>query len=853
MKSGKLFFWVSAFYIFGIMCGVTLFAQPDRNTIVIGSVIDAKSGAPLPAVTVVLDNTSVGTITDQNGHYKIVTIATSYKISFSFVGYKTETHVIYPGKTQVINVKLKPKVIALQEISVKPERLPYHNKDNPAVELIDKVIAHKDQNRMKDLDYYSCSKYEKIAISLSNLGKNVNWPNAFSQIQLLLNNVDSSRADGKKNIPFYIKETSSDLFYRGNPKANKEIVRAEKTIHIDKYIDNKGLTANIKYLYQDIDIYSNDIFFLSNKFLSPIAPSAPVFYRYFIVDTSMVGNVSCIQVFFEPRNKSDFLFHGFLFITADSAYAIKKIDMSFNKAINIDWVNDVRIVQDFDKIPGKSWVLSLQDISVDFGLSRNMPGMYGQREVWYNNFSVNQPIEDSVFKGPDKIYRLSVSEDLPGYWKSVREAPLPEAQQKLYTIVDSIQKNPAFRHRMNVVMLLTTGFLNLGKFEIGPSGTFYSFNPVEGPRVKFGGRSTEEFNNRIYLNSYLAYGFRDQQYKYNLGLTYSLSGKTIYKFPVKSVSINYRYDTETPGVLYQYASEHNLLYSFKRGVDDKLFYNRSLNLEYLNEYENHLSFGFGYNYTELTPGGSLHFTPGGDMPVNSAVPYITTPEMSLMLRFAPKEEIYQGKIYRTRVASKYPVLQFRSTLGSKTLNNEYDYMKLTLGISKRFYFSIIGYSDVDVEAGKLFGKVPYPLLFIHNANQTYVYQENSYNMMNFLEFVSDRYFSLNIDHSFNGFIFNKIPLIKKLKLREVATLKMLYGGLGSTNNPAYHNDLFRFPTNAAGSPTTFTLDSKPYIEGSIGVSNIFRVIRVDLIKRFSYLNNPNVSSLGLRVQFKIDI
>ena len=199
------------------------------------------------------------------------------------------------------------------------------------------------------------------------------------------------------------------------------------------------------------------------------------------------------------------------------------------------------------------------------------------------------------------------------------------------------------------------------------------------------------------------------------------------------------------------------------------------------------------------------------------------------------------------------MIRFESTMGSTSFGNDYDYLKLRFGISRRFYFSIVGYTDIAAEAGILKGKVPYPLLFIHNANQTYIYQKNSYNMMNFLEFVSDRYVSLNIDHSFNGFIFNKIPLIKKLKLREVASLKMLYGGLSHENDPKFNTDLFRFPSDLSGLPTTFSLESEPYIEGSIGISNIFRLFRVDLIRRFTYLDNPHVSPLGVRVQLRLDI
>jgi hypothetical protein len=317
--------------------------------------------------------------------------------------------------------------------------------------------------------------------------------------------------------------------------------------------------------------------------------------------------------------------------------------------------------------------------------------------------------------------------------------------------------------------------------------------------------------------------------------------------------LGYQYDTETPGQVLQYATQDNILLSFKRGVDDKMFYNGILKLEHLYEFDNHFSYTLGYNFKKQTPAGNLYFTTDENLPWSNEVPYINISEISLKLRYAPKEEFYQGKIYRSPIASRHPVIQLQGAFGSKDLNSDYDYQRIKFGISRRFYFSIVGYTDVAAEAGKIFGTVPYPLLFIHNANQTYSYQKNAYNMMNFLEFVSDQYFSLNIDHSFNGFFFNKVPLLKKLKFREVATFKILYGGVSNNNDPDLNPDLFIFPTAEDGSPVTFSLDKKPYIEASIGVSNILRIFRIDLIKRFSYLDNPNVSSLGFRVQFRLDI
>jgi hypothetical protein len=853
VKIKRISFIALVFLFTGIISAVNLYSQ-NKNTVITGKVTDANTGNGLAFVSVLLENTTSGTLTDNNGNYRIFTSATSYKIIFSYVGYEAATSVVYPGKTQEINISMKPSPLRLSEVQVKPpRRYKYSNKENPAVELIRNVIEHRDQNRIRSLDYYSYSKYEKLIFSISNLPEDFRQPRFFNKFKPLLDNVDTTRIDGKKNIPMYIREARSDCYYRKDPRAQKEIIRADKTLKLDEYIDNKGLTANIKYLYQDIDIYNNDIFFLSNKFLSPIATTSPAFYKFFIVDTSVVSGDRCIKMFFEPRNSADFLFHGFLYITTDSGFAVKKIDMSFNRKINIDWVNDVRIIQEFTKLDGQEWFLTTDEIAVDFGISQNSLGLYGQKEVWFSNYTVNKPLPDSVFRGADKIIRLYEPDEQVGYPDSMRLSPLTTSEENLYTIIDSMKNTPQFRRSMDIAMLIGTEWLTLGKYEIGPAGNFYSFNNIEGPRIRFGGRTTPQFSKRIYFDPYIAYGFKDEQFKYNLGVAYSLTGRSIYKFPVRSVKASYQYETETPGQTPEYSSKDDILMSFKRGTDDKMVYNRTFKVEYLNEFENHFSFALGYNYTRQTPGGHLYFNNSDALPLTSNVPYLNISEVNLKLRYAPKEEYYQGKLYRSPVSSRYPVFLLQSTIGSKTLNNDYDYQKLKFTVSKRFYFSIVGYTDISAEAGKIFGKVSYPLLFVHNANQTYSYQKNAYNMMNFLEFVSDEYVSLNIDHSFNGFFLNKVPVIKKFKLREVATLKMLYGGVSSLNNPAKNTDLFRFPADQAGNPSTFTLEKKPYIEASIGLSNIFRVFRVDLIKRISYLDNPHVSELGVRVQFRLDI
>lgn len=828
-------------------------SQPQAKTIIRGTVTDANTGEPLSFVSVILKGTTVGTITDSKGTYNIETSSNASEIRFSFIGYEAESHNIKPGTEQVINVRLKLSSISLDEVTIKPKRKAYRNKGNPAVELIEKVISRKDLNRRESFSYLQYRKYEKILLALSNVSEGFKDSQLFRDFSFIFENMDTTRRIGNDVLPLYIKEGLSEHYYRQEPQASKEIILAEKAINLQRYLDNKGVTANLNYLYQDIDIYDNEILFLTNKFLSPVAGTAPLFYRYFIIDTLDVKEIKCIQLFFEPRNRADFLFHGNLFITLDSTYAIRKIDIGINKNINIDWVQNISITQDFERSPENLWLLSKEEISIDVGVLKNTLGLYAQRTVSYQDYKLNVPVDDKIFAGPEKSERIDPDSETDEFWENNRQVPLTKYERRLYSLVDSVNQVPAFRRNMKIIMLLSTEFLDLGKVEFGPVGTFYSFNEVEGPRIRFGGRTTPDFSKKVTLEGYGAYAFDDKTFKYNTGITYSLTSRTIYHFPVKYLKISYQKDTKIPGQELQFTQGDNFFLSFKRGINDKLLLNNTLRFEHLNEFENHFSYLLGYSFTRQFPEGNLYFTHDDYLSESGRLKHIDISELYLNLRYAPNESFYQGKLYRDHFPNKYPVIQLNIAGGSKIFFNDYDYLRFQLNISRRYYISIIGYTDIAIEAGKIAGKVPYPMLFIHRANQTYAYQKDSYNLMNFLEFVSDKYASINIDHSFNGFLLNKIPLLKKMKLREIVTFKALYGGLGEKNNPDYNTDLFKLPVDVNGQPLTYTLERKPYIEASIGLSNILRIFRVDLIKRFTYLDHPNVSELGVRVQFRLDI
>ncbi|MDP4265899.1 MAG: DUF5686 family protein, partial [Bacteroidota bacterium] len=558
------------------------------------------------------------------------------------------------------------------------------------------------------------------------------------------------------------------------------------------------------------------------------------------------------KVFFSPRNKTDMLFQGTFWITLDSSYVIKKIDMSVNTNINLNWVKDLKIVQEFDKMEDGNWILSSDEISVDFGLSKNKMGIFGQRAVYYKDYKINKIRGDSTYTGLKLVVDKNAEKHDAIFWEKNRFQQLSKSEKGTYDVIDSVKKVPAFRRTMDILMILLEGYKDVGYFDVGPVSTFYSYNPIEGLRLRFGGRTTNKFSKKYNIESYLAYGFKDENFKYYLGGTYSLTERNVFEFPVKSIKVSYQDETKIPGQELQFVQEDNFLLSIKRGVNDKLLYNKTFKIEHLNEFNNHFSYTLGFENIIQRPSGSLFYNTMDYSLHNNNPDKVNISELYVNLRYAPNEQFYQGKSYRIPIELKYPVFQLQYSLGSKYLQNDYNYNKLILRIDKRFNMSVIGYSDVSIEYGKIFGTVSYPELFIARANQTYSYQLQSYNLMNFLEFVSDEYASLNYEHCFNGFIFNKIPIVKKLKLREIISCKALYGKVSDRNNPENNKDLFKFPVDNNSVPITYTLDKQPYIEASVGIANIFKLFRIDLVRRLTYTDHPNVSSTGIRARFKLD-
>ncbi|MBW8683624.1 DUF5686 and carboxypeptidase-like regulatory domain-containing protein [Chitinophaga rhizophila] len=827
----------------------SVFAQTTR---VKGLVTD-KSGAPLPFVSVFVPGTAFGMVTDAAGRYELQFDSPKDSLRFSLMGYKAVTIRIKPGQEQVRNAVLESSAKTLSEFVVKRKKERYRNKDNPAVELIRLVIDNKSKNRMEHYDYANYNQYEKLEFALSNLSDKIRNSRFTRKYQFVFENQDTTKLEGRSLLPMYLEEKLADVYFRRDPEKKKTIIKADKKVSFENYIDNRGLSAYLNHIYQSVDIYDNNMMLFTNQFLSPIANAGPTFYRYYIADTITTADSSKLIVLeFYPRNKMDRLLEGKLYITLDGNYAIQKADMTANKEINLNFIRDFHLYMDFEKTPDGRYFMNKNTLMADFGLFKGSSGLYGERTVSIKDMVINKPMPEAFYAGSPVVENENETAKPDSFWMAHRHDTLTTAETKVYQNIDSLQNMKSFKRTMDIITFLLAGWKSVGtKFEVGPVNTFYNFNPVEGFRLRLGGRTTPKFSKSIYLEGYTAYGFKDQRWKYYFGGSYAFNHKSVYQWPVRAIKASYQHDTKIPGQELQFVQEDNFLLSFKRGNNDKWLYNDIFRLNYLHEFDNHSAFQLGFKHWRQSPAGTLSYYKGTGMA--DSVKRIATAELSLEVRWAPHEEFYQGKNFRIPIPNKYPIFTFRAIAGVKGLfNSGYNYQNISLNIYKMVYMSQLGYSEVVVEGGYIFGKVPYPLLTIHRANQTYAYQLQSYNLMNFLEFVSDRYAGINIDHNFNGFIFNKIPLLRKLKLREVAAVKVLYGGLSRDNDPRLDPSMIQFSKYTDGTPITYTLGKQPYIEGSVGIANIFKLLRLDLVKRFTYLDNPLISNWGIRGRVRFD-
>lgn len=817
-----------------------------QNRAVIGTVLDSTSRQPIAGVSVTAANSHHGVITDARGQFHIAVDNGVRRLVISATGYQPLTISTREDAGAPLVILLSKNFTLLQGVIVKGKPGKYRNKNNPAVELIRKVIANKSKNAPRAYDYASYNEYEKTRLLLDKVPRLLADNMVLKKYHFIFENKDTTLMPGRVLVPIYIEEVTSQDYHRRHPKADKKIVLGHKSVNYGEYLDMKGISGTINRLYEDVDIYNNTIDALTMQFISPVADVAPTFYMYFIRDTIMDNGQPLIELYYTPRNPEDQLFRGTLYITLDGNYAVRKAELGVSQRINLNYARELKIDLDFRKDSSGHYHLAFSDMLALVNAIPNTLGMVGERAVTYSHFSAD-PLPDSLFNGAAIDSSGLAEHQADSFWTAGRPVPLNSAEVRTYANTDSLLKMRSYHRLLDYATAFTAGYKSAGKFDIGPIGSFLTFDPIEGTRLKFGGRTSTRLSNSWYGESYVAYGTNDQRWKYFLSASYALNHKSIYTFPLHFVQVSWLDDARPLGQENAWAVANNFFTSFSHDDYSKWLYNRILRGTYIQEFANHLSWSLGMKYWQQQPTGSLYYIYKDLADQPDSIRQLTTAEVSVTLRWAPHEQFLQNKNGRFDVVNRYPIITLQYGKGIQGLfGGGFNYDALHLNIYKRCYLAPVGYSDITLDAGWLGGNLPFPLLVIHPGNPTYFYSQTAYNMMNVGEFASDHYAGLDIDHFFNGFFFNKVPGLRRLRLREVIAGKILYGGLRSENDPAFNPRQMMFPeTN--GVTSTFALGAQPYIEGSVGIYNIFTIFRVDLVKRFTYLDHPGASGLGVRI------
>mgnify|MGYP001634692921 FL=1 len=846
--------YIKSFLLFLLLgCCISVSAQNIQ-----GVVTDSLTNEPIPYLSVFYEGKGVGSITDNDGNYKVETRKGWNKLTFSAVGYVTKVVNIIPGVTKNLNVRMRPDDIMLDEVVVKPKREKYSRKNNPAVELMKKVIAHKKNNKLSENDYYQYNKYQKITMSLNDVTPEMLEKGMYKKMPFLKDQIELCEETNKFILPISVDETASQKIYRKHPKSEKTIIKGMSSTGVNElFATGDMLSTVLKDVFTDVNIYDNDIRLLQYPFISPISSSDAIsFYKFYIMDTTFVDKDKCFHLTFVPNNSQDFGFTGHLYVLADSSYTVKKCTMNLPKKSGVNFVDNMDIIQEFEQLPNGEWVLKTDDMIVEMTLMKIMQGFQIRRTTRYSDYAFDELPQQLFKRKGAKIKEADAMMRGDDFWNQYRPVPLTQTESSMDMLVKRLEQMPGFKYVIFVLKAFIENFVETGtkehpsKVDIGPVNTMISNNYIDGLRLRMSAQTTANLNPHLFFKGYYAYGFKDHRSKYMGEVEYSFNKKEYLprEFPKNSITFSYQYDVMSPTDKFLKTDKDNVFVSFKTSTVDQMSYVRNIALKYENETQFGLKTTVEVKHSTDEPTGGLAYITNDDQ--KTLVPEIQTMEASLAFRYAPGETFVNTKQRRIPVSFDAPVFTLSHTAGFKgVLGGEYNYNLTEIGLYKRFWFSSWGKIDMFVKGGAQWNKVPFPLLIMPAANLSYILQRETFNLINNMEFLNDRYASLDVSWDLNGKIFNRIPLLKKLKWREAIGFKMLYGHLTDKNNPMKHpgdSELFLFPTRD-GRPTSFVMDPKtPYMECSVGIHNIFKILHIDYVRRLNYLDHPDANKWGVR-------
>jgi hypothetical protein len=793
-------------------------------TKVMGVVTDAETKEPIPFVNVYFYGTTIGVTSDFNGQFSIETLTPSDSLMASYMGYEPQSRIVYKGRFQEIKFELKRMNLDLPEVVIMAG-------ENPAEILLRKIIENKENNNRKEFEAYQYEVYNKIQVDANNLSERFQNRKILKPFSFIFDYMDTSIVNGKTYLPIFLSESLSEFYFRKNPKAELEIIKAAKV----SGLENESILQFLGDMFQRYDFYSNYIMIFQKNFVSPIANFGINTYKYYLIDSTYIGNQWCYKIVFKPRRKQELTFTGHFWVH-DTTFAIKSFNMRIAGDANINFINDLVLNQEFELIEDKYWMV-VKDVGIgDFNIVDNTKktlGFFGTKKTSYRDFVFDSPKENKFYSLPTNIVVDKKAYDKSEeFWDQSRHDSLSKDELTIYNMIDTLKNLPAFKTWVDIFETVITGYYRMNKFEIGPYASLLSFNAIEGARFRIGGRTTANFNEQFRLDGYVAYGTLDTKVKYGLGFLYLPN-----KNPRRAFGVKYKHDVEQLGSSPNAFREDFFFAAlFRRNPANKLSMTNEYTAYYEHEWFNGFSNQINLIHKEVIPVGDAKIELYDENGKEELVDNVTISEIRLDTRLALKEKFIIGDFERISIGTRYPIINLQYGYGIPgMLGGEYEYHRLKISIRQWFNVFNVGWSRYIVEAGKTWGKLPYPFLELHPGNETYFFDEFAFNLMNYGEFISDEFLSVYYTHHFDGFFLNRIPLFRKLKWREVGYVRGAIGTM-SAENKSFN----KLPENS-------NFLEKPYYEAGVGIENIFKFIRIDGIWRLSHLDEPNINKFGLFV------
>ncbi len=840
-----------------LLGGATLQAQNTKFR-VHGKIHDAETKEALPYISVRIQNTTNGCSSDNNGSFSFMVPALKDTLVVSCIGYKEKRIPLNAATKFPLKIALSPDVNILSEVVIKPKKEKYKKKNNPAVELARKLIEHREDGSPKNKPFYSRDRHERLNIALNNF--NSSEESHFGKkFSFLDQYIDTSLISGKPILHISSRELLATDYYRKEPRSERQYVKARQRAGIDDVVSDESIEAIFEETFKDVDIFQDNITIFRNKFVSPISTLGLSFYKYYLMDTVEIDGIRCTDLAFTPHNPESMGFSGHIYVATDSTYFVKLAQMNVPKDINLNFIQYMNIKLDFDRLEDGTRILNNESLVTEFQIVDAVNGIYAHRQVDYrnHNFEESATATDILNKKSLVIEEEEATSRDKEYWEANRISELTAKEQSVEQMIQQLRSNPVYYWLEKGITFMFTGWIPIREKNppvfYGPVNTSISHNALEGVRLRTGAMTSAYLHPHIFGKFFLAYGLKDEKLKYMGELEYSFHKKKEHpnEFPIHSLRLNYENDVFQYGQTYMHTNKDNMFLTIKRKEDNKIGYIRKAEFTYTQEFHNHFSYALTLRNRVDIASHLIPFeqaTTTNEITTSRFVNNLRQSEVELKLRYAPKEKFIQTKWNRHSVLPEHPVFTASHRVGIKGIaGSELNYQHTELGFKKRFWFSAFGYTDCILKGGKVWNKVPFPLLIIPNANLSYTIQKESYALMNAMEFFNDEYASWDLTYYMGGLIFNRIPLIKKLKWREVVGFRGMYGNLSEKNRPDNLNTgtLYKFPYE---DETYHYLNSTPYMELSLGVENIFRVLRVDYVRRLTYRDYPGIDKDGVRIQ-----